>query len=318
MEQRAFGRTGLKVSALGYGAGAVGGLMVRGTAAEQERSLARARDAGITYVDTAAAYGDGQSETNLGRALKAIGWNPTLGTKVRLLPGHRGSIAASVAASIDASLKRLGRDSVDLFQLHDAIGSPDGFSLDEVMQQVVPAFQKAREQGKTRFLGITALGSNEGLRAALDSGVFDTAQIVFNALNPSWLAPKPPGLPGQDYALLGTKTPVGKIGIRILAAGALSGDPARHPIAMPSVAPIASADDYDVDLANARKLLPLVQEGVAGSLAELATRFAGYGPGMHCALVGTASIEQLEAALAAVAKGPLPAAALARIPALLA
>ena len=186
------------------------------------------------------------------------------------------------------------------------------------MQQVVPAFQRAREQGKTRFLGITALGSNEGLRAALDSGVFDTAQIVFNALNPSWLAPKPPGLPGQDYALLGTKTPVGKIGIRILAAGALSGDPARHPIAMPSVAPIASADDYDVDLANARKLLPLVQEGVAGSLAELATRFAGYGPGMHCALVGTASIEQLEAALAAVAKGPLPAAALARIPALLA
>src|SRR6476619_4732602 len=68
MEQRVLGRTGLRVSVLGYGAGAVGGLMVRGTAAEQEASLARAFEAGITYVDTAAFYGMGESEKNLGRA----------------------------------------------------------------------------------------------------------------------------------------------------------------------------------------------------------------------------------------------------------
>ena len=84
MEQREFGRTGQRFSILGYGAGAVGGLFVRGSAAEQEAALGTARDAGITYVDTAPAYGDGESERNLGRALRALGWSPILGTKVRL------------------------------------------------------------------------------------------------------------------------------------------------------------------------------------------------------------------------------------------
>ena len=76
MEQRVLGRTGLRVSVLGYGAGAVGGLMVRGTAAEQERSVGTALDAGITYVDTAPSYGNGESERNLGRVLKALGASP--------------------------------------------------------------------------------------------------------------------------------------------------------------------------------------------------------------------------------------------------
>ena len=72
MEQRDLGRTGLQVSALGFGAGAVGGLMVRGDPAEQTRAVARALDAGITYFDTAPGYGDGRSEENLGRALREL------------------------------------------------------------------------------------------------------------------------------------------------------------------------------------------------------------------------------------------------------
>ena len=69
MDKRSFGRTGLKVSQLGFGCGAVGGLMVRGSAADQERAVARAVEAGITFFDTAPSYGDGASETNLGRVL---------------------------------------------------------------------------------------------------------------------------------------------------------------------------------------------------------------------------------------------------------
>jgi len=111
---------------------------------------------------------------------------------------------------------------------------------------------------------------------------------------------------------------VGLIGIRIIAAGALSGEAARHPLAMPEVAPIASGDSYAADVAAARRLLPLVEAGVAGSLAELAIRYATFAPGMGCALIGTASVEQLEAAIAAVGQGPLPAEAIARIGALLA
>jgi aryl-alcohol dehydrogenase-like predicted oxidoreductase len=321
MEQRLLGRTGLRVSALGYGAGAVGGLMVRGRPAEQERSLARAIEAGITYVDTAALYGNGESERNLGRALKALGVSPILGTKARLPAEARGDIGGAITASLETSLRRLGRESVDLFQLHDEIGTPGGLTVDQVLNEAVPALERLREQGKCRFIGITALGTVPALRAVLESEAFDTAQVPFNALNPSWLAPRHPGLPGQDFEGLGqvaVARGIGLIGIRILAAGALSGEAERHPVAMTSVAPIASGPSYEADLASARRLLPLVEAGAASSLAELAIRYAAFAPGMGCALIGTASVGQLEAAIAAVGKGPLPAEALARIGALFA
>lgn len=320
-EQRILGRSGLKVSALGYGAGAVGGLLVRGTPAEQEASLARAFAAGITYVDTAPAYGDGESERTLGRVLKSLGARPVLGTKVRLPAAARGDIAGGITASLEASLGRLGRDSVDLFQLHDPIGSPGGYTVAQVLGEVVPAMQRLRAQGKCRFLGITALGETAALAELLEQGLIDTAQVPYNLLNPSWLGPKPAGLPGQDFAGLGhaaVAKGVGLIGIRILAAGALSGEAARHPVAMPQVAPIASGADYAADLATARRLAPLVAEGHAASLAELAIRYALSPPQIATALIGTASIEQLEVAIAAAEKGPLPAGTLARIGTLLA
>ncbi|WP_052214372.1 aldo/keto reductase [Belnapia sp. F-4-1] len=320
MEQRVLGRTGLKVSVLGYGAGAVGGLMVRGSAAEQERSLARAFEAGINYVDTAPAYGNGASEENLGRALKALSASPLVGTKFRL-PAAPRDIPGAIAASLEASLRRLGRDSIDLLQLHDPIGLDEGYSLTELLGEAIPALHRLRDQGKCRFLGITALGSEPALRQLLEAGLIDTAQIPFNALNPSWLAPLPAGLPGQDFRQLGhaaASQGVGLIGIRILAAGALSGEAGRHPIAMPEVAPIASAGDYATDLAHARRLGPLVEEGHAASLAELAIRFAITPPEMSLALIGTASLGQLDQAVAAAERGPLPPPVLERIAALMA
>jgi L-galactose dehydrogenase/L-glyceraldehyde 3-phosphate reductase len=87
---------------------------------------------------------------------------------------------------------------------------------------------------------------------------------------------------------------------------------------MPNVAPIASGADYAADLAVARRLAPLVAEGHAASLAELAIRYALTPPQISTALIGTASIEQLEVAIAAAEKGPLPAETLARIGTLLA
>src|SRR5438132_1527810 len=71
MDYRTLGRTGLRVGVLGFGCGNVGGLLVRGTPAEQERAVARAVDLGLNYFDTAPLYGDGQSETNLGRVQTA-------------------------------------------------------------------------------------------------------------------------------------------------------------------------------------------------------------------------------------------------------
>ena len=85
MQLRIFGRTGMQVSVLGFGCGAVGGLMVRGDPADQERTIARALAAGVNYFDTAVMYGDGQSETNLGRVLQKLKpANAIVGTKVRV------------------------------------------------------------------------------------------------------------------------------------------------------------------------------------------------------------------------------------------
>ncbi|MBV1797794.1 aldo/keto reductase [Siccirubricoccus sp. G192] len=318
MDYRRLGRTGLKVSVLGYGAGAVGGLMVRGSPAEQERSVARALEAGITYFDTAPAYGNGESERNLGRVLKALGADVVLGTKFRLGGSPRGDLGAAITASLEASLARLGRDSVDLLQLHDpvSLSGQGGYTMRQMLEEAVPALERLRAQGKCRFLGITALGEAEALREVLGAGVLDTAQMPYNLLNPSNLDPLPAGLPGQDFQGLmrhAAAQGVGVIGIRILAAGALSGEAARHPIAMPEVAPIASGESYATDLGNARRLLPLVAEGAVGSLAELAIRFAITPPEMGSALIGTASLEQLEVAIAAAGKGPLPPPVLARI-----
>src|SRR5947209_16238068 len=86
MEKRRLGRTGLDVSLLGFGCGAVGGLMVKGAAADQERAVSRALELGINYFDTASMYGDGESERNLGRVLKSLKPNIYVGTKVRLSP----------------------------------------------------------------------------------------------------------------------------------------------------------------------------------------------------------------------------------------
>src|SRR5215475_9335670 len=98
METRAFGRTGMRFSILGFGCGAVGGLMVRGDPADQERTVARALEAGVNYFDTAVQYGDGASEKNLGRVLKALKpANAFVGTKVRLPPDALGGIAEALA-----------------------------------------------------------------------------------------------------------------------------------------------------------------------------------------------------------------------------
>ena len=323
MEMRVYGRTGLRLSALGFGCGAVGGLMVRGAPRDQERAIARALEAGVNYFDTAVQYGDGESEKNLGRVLQILK-RPDLvvGTKVRLPEADHGRIGEAIGQSLDASLVRLGLERVDIFHLHNSVtesGGGPALSVRQVLGEVVPAFERLREAGKVRFLGLTAVGETAALHQVIGSGKFDSAQVVYNMLNPSAAVSLPPHYPAQDYARLFERTKAagtGVVGIRVLAGGALSGSAARHPIASPPPAPIGSAISYDADVARARRLQPLVSEGFAASLTEAATRFALSQPAIGTILVGIATPEQFEEALRAVAKGPLPAAALDRLAAL--
>ena len=294
METRLFGRTGMQLSVLGFGCGAVGGLMVRGDPLDQERTIARALAAGVNYFDTAVQYGNGESEKNLGRVLQRLKpANVAVGTKVRLPSGDFGDIADAVAKSLEGSLARLRLDRVDIFHLHNAItetGGGEALSVRQVLGDVVPAFERLRQQGKTRFLGLTAVGDTAALHQVIDARVFDSAQVVYNMLNPSAAAALPANYPAQDYGRLFDHTKaagVGVIGIRVLAGGALSGSAERHPIASPPPEPIGTAMGYDDDVVRARRLIAAGQGGVCRepdrsrhAVCALASG-DGYHPGRH-------------------------------------
>jgi aryl-alcohol dehydrogenase-like predicted oxidoreductase len=322
MDMRVLGRTGLKVSVLGFGCGGVGGLMIRGRPEDQERAVARAVELGINYFDVAPFYGNGESEKNLGRVLAALRPAVLVGTKLRIPPAERRNIAAAVTASFEQSLIRLRREQVDLLQLHNPLatdGSGDTLDAATVHEYIVPALARLRQQGKIRFCGFSAVGDTRAIHQVLGADSFDTAQIIYNLLNPSAGAAVKPGFPAQDFAKLFDRTRgagMGVIAIRVLAAGALSGSAARHPIAQAAVAPMASGPDYQDDVRRARLLEPLVREGPASSLAEAAIRFAITNRDIATALVGVSDMAQLEDAAAAVRQGPLSAEAMNRVKAL--
>jgi aryl-alcohol dehydrogenase-like predicted oxidoreductase len=322
MQLRSLGKTGLTVSTLGFGCGNVGGLIIRGTPAERERAVARAIELGINYFDTAPSYGDGQSEQNLGQVLKALKPKVYVGTKFRVDGSDLADIPAAVARSLEASLRRLGLERVDLLQLHNRIEPARGggaVSLKDVLSEIVPAVRKLVQQGKVGFCGITALGATPALHQAVDSGAIDTAQVCYNLLNPSAGVAVPPGFPAQDFGNLLGRTRerrMGVIVIRALAAGALTGVEARHPIAVPTVDPIATAPDYRTDVTRARALQALVSEGHVADLIEASVRLAVSSDAVSTVLVGYSSLEHLESAAAAVNRGPLPRPVLDRLTAL--
>ena len=300
MEYRPLGRTGIDVSALGYGCGDVGGLIVRGTPAERTRAVARAVELGVNYFDTASSYGNGVSEQHLGEALRELRLPVYVGTKVRLRTEDLGDIRGAVERSLEGSLRRLGRPNVDLLQFHNPIAETaagSAIGIRQMLDDVIPALQRAKDQGKARFFGFTA-------------------KVFYNLLNPTAGGRAEGRFPGVDFKGFLPKAKqkrIGIISVRALAAGALSGVTGKHPHAAPDVAPIASGPTYDADVRAANVLQALVKDGFVESLPEAAYRFIITHDAISTVLVGASTIEHLEQAAAAVLKGPLPPAALARL-----
>ena len=319
MEYRPLGRTGIDVSVLGFGCGDVGGLIVRGAPAERTRAIARAVELGVNYFDTATSYGNGVSEQHLGAILRELNLDIYLGTKVRLLPEDVGDIPGAITRSIEASLRRLGRSAVDLLQFHNPIGLASAgttVGVSEVLEQAIPTFESLRTQGKIRFYGITANGDPEALHRVLDHGAIYTSQVFYNLLNPTAGGQADGAFPGVDFKGLlprAKRKRIGTIGVRALAAGALSGVAGKHPIAAQSVSPIASGPTYDADVHAANILRKLVKDGHVRTLPEAAYRFIISHDAISTVLVGASTIEHLEEAAAAVIRGPLPAPALSRL-----
>lgn len=320
MKYRTLGRTGLQVSELGFGCGAVGGLLVRGDPKEMTQAVARAMELGITYFDTARIYGDGQSETSLGRVLEELKATVLVGSKVRLTAAEMEHIEPAVVESVEGSLKRLRRDTIDLIQLHNSIDfqrQPErGWVGVADVEAVISAFQSLQEQGKVRFWGINGLGEPEALHRAIVLDKADTIQSCYNLLNPSAGILMAANFPFLNYGQLidrAAEQQMGVIAIRVLAAGALSGSADRHPVAAQAVPPIASGHDLAEDVQRSQAFQFLVDEGYAGSLVEAAIRFAISKAEISTALVGISSLEQLEQAAASANKGALPAEAFDRL-----
>jgi len=309
---RPLGSTGIEVSELGFGCGSVGGLMTRGEPAEQRQAVARALDAGITYFDTAPSYGDGRSEESLGRALTDLGaWGRVVvGTKVNVSPAAVSDAATAVKTSLRQSIKRLGRDHVDLLQLHSRIGGGGdrGLSSADVAGAVAEAMRAAVSEGLVRHVGITGLGETAAVLEVVRSEAFDTVQAYFNALNPS------AGYAGasggaQDLGGLideAARAGMGVINIRVLAAGAVSASSDRARLASPGGGgAMVQGGEFDADVKRAAELERLAREHGLDGPVELGLRFALAKPGVSTVLIGFSDLGQLESALAWTSKGPL-------------
>ncbi|MFL5807424.1 MAG: aldo/keto reductase [Roseiflexaceae bacterium] len=320
MEYRQLGRTGREVSVLGFGCGAVGGLLIKGDRNEMVRVVARAIEAGINYFDTARSYGDGVSEANLGLVLEELKPAVLVGTKVQLTAEDMENIEQAVIESVEGSLKRLRRDWVDLIQLHNPVAlqrrpAREWVALDD-LEPVMRAFQKLQQQGKARFYGINGLGDTAALHQAITVDNIATIQCCFNLINPTAGVPAPAEFPFQNYGQLidqAAGKQIGVIAIRVLAGGALSGSSMRNANAAQTVDPIGTGQDFAEDVGRSRAFQFLVEAGYTDSLVEAALRFVISKAAVSTALVGISSMEQLEQAIAAASKGPLPAEALDRI-----
>ena len=183
MNRRRFGRTNIEISEMTLGGGFVGGLLLHKPDDVKRDCIAACLEAGMNWIDTAADYGNGESE-------KAISWligelpaeaRPHISTKVRLDASRRDNFPDQVRASIEGSLERLRVDRVDLLILHNPlVPEPDSatLTLDEALG-VIDCFDRLREEGLFDHVGFTALGDGPTVRAAIASGRFDMAQVYY-------------------------------------------------------------------------------------------------------------------------------------------
>ncbi len=190
MEYRTLGRTGVRLSALGYGAGPLGDEFGTIDAAEGERSVHFAIDQGITFFDTAPYYGRTLSESRLGAALLGKRDKVVLCTKL----GRYGKqdfdfSAARVASSIDESLTRLRTDHVDLLIAHDI----EFDDRERIIAETIPAMRKVQQAGKARFIGVSGLPlrvlADVAERARVDFVLSYCRYTLLNRDVDRWLTP---------------------------------------------------------------------------------------------------------------------------------
>jgi aryl-alcohol dehydrogenase-like predicted oxidoreductase len=321
MQYRTIGKTGIKVSEIGFGCGNNAVLMVKSPYEEQRAAVRHALDRGINFFDTAFAYGLGKSEENLGRILNDLGAEPVISTKIRLEADAVSDIAAATIRAVEAGLKRLNRDRVDFIQLHTRVtwerGVAKRFSLtpQDVLgpKGVVEGFKKMRDRGKVGFFGFSGLGEVAALHQLVDSGEFQGFQAYYNLLNPSAGEPVPDGFSALNYRLIIDRAAARGMGafvIRVLAAGALTSDPSSGGGSSPE--PLSPGSDYPLDVQRAEKVKAAL--GVDGkAMTQAAIRFGLMKSEVSTVLVGFSNTGHIDEAVLCSGSGELSQDAMAKM-----
>lgn len=322
MQYRTLGRAGIQVSEVGFGGAGIGHVWGQTTDAQCIAAIHQALALGINFFDTSPMYGGGRSEENLGRGLAGRRPQVHIATKVRLqTEADRANPLAAVRRSVEESLRRLNTDYIDLLQIHHQVGLTAGQYLAAVgpppryallltaadCLNLAQAMTDLVKEGKVRFIGITAWdGPQAVVQELLASGRFDTAQILYNLLNQSALAPPPPGFDdidqGQSLPVAQAQN-VGVIGIRAHAAGALAAALDR---------PVAADSEVARDFARAQTLQFLNQSPYS-TMSQVALRYCLDQPAIATVVPGFKSPAEVVDAAACSDLPPLPAEQVARL-----
>jgi len=311
MRYRTLGRTGLEVSEIGFGAWGIGRSMWIGAEDDESlRALHRAFDLGVNFIDTALAYGDGHSETLVGRAARERHERVYVATKVppknMLWPARPGVPIAKVfpydyiLSSTDQSLRHLGVETIDVQQFH--VWSQEWLDSHDWRR----AIEHLKKAGKVRFFGISINDYQpDSVLDTLRTGLIDCVQVIYNIYDPRAADNLYPlcremdigviaRVPLDEGGLTGAITPETKFPRGDWRGRYFAGDRKRQVS--------ERAERLRQDLA-----------GETGSLAEIALRFCMSHPAVSTVIPGMRSARNVESSCGVSNFGPLPQATLAKL-----
>ena len=302
MQTVRLGRTGLEVSVAGLGCGGHSRLgMAKGKDIHHAADLVRAAlDLGVTFIDTARAYG---TEEAVGLGLRGRRDEAVISTKAGAGRGGELVTPKQMAGYVDESLAKLATDHIDVFLLHGLTPAQFPYANDVLM----PELRRAQAAGKIRFIGASEqFGVDTGhalLGQALAADPFDVVMVGFNLLNPSARRRVFPKTQEKDVGTL----------IMFAVREALS-----HPDELKKVVgELIARGEVDAAKVDADDPLGFLAAAPgAPSVVEAAYRFCRHEPGAQVILTGTGDPEHLKANVDAILKPPLPAEVLARLEAI--
>ena len=304
MDYRPLGRTGWSISSISYGAWAIGGdAWGKTDNAESMRSLHRAVDLGVNFIDTADVYGDGHSERLIGRLRRERKDEIIVATKAgRRLDPHvaEGFTRKNLRAFVERSLRNLDTDAIDLLQLH--CPPPDVYDMPEVFG----ILDDLVADGMLRFYGVSVERVEEALRATRHPNV-QSIQIIFNMFRLK---------PAEELFPVVREKQIGILARVPLASGLLSGklrldstfEPRDHRNYNRNgesfdVGETFSGVDYDAGLRAVEELRALVPHDA--TMAQLALRWILMFPEVSAAIPGAKNAEQTEDNVRAAGLSPL-------------